>query len=873
MNTLNSTPTPRKNFEVPNDIGSKTDSPRETQKESSSHEASARESSFINEFLTGKPQHSKAENSPLQSKATWKQAAPQWRSPLGTRDSSQLFEFEALADGVRKMMPKARSNDSSGKPLSQNTEHNGVHHNKSTVDIDWLIGQDLSAQKSQISSESGAAPTPFISKASAQPTSSEIDSLSAADIRATMGRKHKNTIASEGESLERNRLEHLFEEMHSNRWNDDSISHEKRLINEQRLRRLDGEKRRAQLERETQETVAKNENSRSTSAEESPIESSIDRMRKWLEQGSAMLSSHFWQDPSEATDVQKAKIILDKAVTRLHKGRSAMKQVMEDLGTDLPASRPLMKRLKENEEMVDSTFQALRQHLKSSEQLTPTPKSSRSKPGFHTTLTAAELELEAAYTVLGELRHTDAAKSASPSFKRRLRIASKIARQNVNLTGHLYWNLQTRSEELEAGQTFFTVFGPVSNSLFILRDTQSAISNLVDRAMLVYEVDPTLNADFSWLSSRNEAGISTEFQAEHPTHTVVENNNTPVDPENNKQSVKVERSEAKSSASLSKESLEKRSPLVHSLFRPFSPVLESLGKENPDSVDQIEKSSEMETLQEARKFERQPVKMQSFKMLKDDPDSRSLPSSTLNSVRSTETLEGHASMVSDTPDLEETSDQAIKGPTSSSMTDHSSTTHLPTHYTILIHDPHTDSLSLTTSTTGPPRDTSPVIPIHQALSILSHPSKFVSHINEGLEVVGVKNNMLILRNALNDASSTRAFETIDTSSSSTLLEDSDASRREVNPIDGTVRLSPTGYVGPEENQEQLEKEFQERRQAAGQMNTVEAMQRMREEQSGKHSARKEKLRRRGGVGAVIRTAIWASAFCYVVGVVAEMSIH
>jgi hypothetical protein len=194
-----------------------------------------------------------------------------------------------------------------------------------------------------------------------------------------------------------------------------------------------------------------------------------------------------------------------------------------------------------------------------------------------------------------------------------------------------------------------------------------------------------------------------------------------------------------------------------------------------------------------------------------------------------------------------------------------STENLPTHYTIVVRDPQTDTLSITTSTTSPPRDTSPAVPLHRALSALDNPAKFIPYITEGLEVVSAKNDILVLRDAVDSAASTRPFETIRTSSSSSTTEDVDMGRGSTNPIDGTTRLSPTGYVGPEESAEQLEKEFQERRQAAGKMN---------ENGSKRQDQPREEPKRakgRGGAGGVIKTAIWVAGVCYVAGVVGEIA--
>ena len=216
-----------------------------------------------------------------------------------------------------------------------------------------------------------------------------------------------------------------------------------------------------------------------------------------------------------------------------------------------------------------------------------------------------------------------------------------------------------------------------------------------------------------------------------------------------------------------------------------------------------------------------------------------------------------------TPSFSEEVSAAPSTTTTGTATDVASTTNLPTHYTILVHDPQADTLSITTSTSGPPRDTSPALPIHQALTSLKAPARFIPYITPGLEVVTAKRHMLVLRDALDETLSTRGFETIGAQSSAETATDSLSS--EVNPIDGTTRLSPTGYSGVEQSREQLERDFEERRQAAA------ATEAARSKKS-KQQVRGEQVprNRRGGVGGVVKAAIWASAVCYIVGVAAEV---
>ena len=82
---------------------------------------------------------------------------------------------------------------------------------------------------------------------------------------------------------------------------------------------------------------------------------------------------------------------------------------------------------------------------------------------------------------------------------------------------------------------------------------------------------------------------------------------------------------------------------------------------------------------------------------------------------------------------------------------------------------------------------------------------------------------------------------------------------------GTTTLSPTGFEGVGSDLER-ELEFQERRRKAqeyhGGRENVE---------TGKRYEKGEKRKGRVGFGGVVRTAIWAGAFCYVVGVLGEVA--
>jgi hypothetical protein len=92
-------------------------------------------------------------------------------------------------------------------------------------------------------------------------------------------------------------------------------------------------------------------------------------------------------------------------------------------------------------------------------------------------------------------------------------------------------------------------------------------------------------------------------------------------------------------------------------------------------------------------------------------------------------------------------------------------------------------------------------------------------------------------------------------------------RDAINPIDGTARLSPTGYVGPEDSPEHLAREFDERRAEAGRLNPQPVDMLLEHD---RHYSGKKINKKRGRVGRVVQTGIWAAAVCYVVGVLGEV---
>jgi hypothetical protein len=161
------------------------------------------------------------------------------------------------------------------------------------------------------------------------------------------------------------------------------------------------------------------------------------------------------------------------------------------------------------------------------------------------------------------------------------------------------------------------------------------------------------------------------------------------------------------------------------------------------------------------------------------------------------------------------------------------------------------------------------IPLHEALATLSHPTKFLSHLPGNAEIITARSDMLVVRTTLEfPIRTTRLVASTSPDNDAAKAKDESEGWKGINPIDGTARLSPTGFVGDDLT---LEKDFEERRKAAGEYHgrrNREASDTKKTWEARDKSGRKE--RRRGGFGGVMKTAIVAAATCYVVGVAAEL---
>ncbi|KAF2824351.1 hypothetical protein CC86DRAFT_447220 [Ophiobolus disseminans] len=848
-------------------------------------EAIARESSFIDEFLNTRSEH-QAENAGRASSKDWRQTALQRRATSESKDKpnvqSSLLENENVYIPSTPQMAEVASEKQSVEPRNKN--------------VDWLLQQETPRLPKDVNPQSNSTSPRSASRVLSQLPEHDIDFLSAADIRASMGAKRSRLPSDDQRQVERRNLEKAFAA--ANEIPVVDSMREAQVVNDQYVRRA----ARQLMEPHTAPEASTTHPAARTSTIETPVESSIERMRKWLETTGASFAKSFWQDPTEHADLTRSKLFFDKAAHYLKKGQAVTRQITEDLEKDIPASTALLKRFKSDEEALDLAIHRLRQRSFSGKPQGLSPRKMKTIESVKTRFLQTNNELEKAYETLQELAGTNTVADATGSFKRRLTAASKVLHKNAQLLRMLIWSLQTRLEDPKIDRNILTNYKVVADNLLSLRDTQMTLMRLVDRAMSIYGVVPHTAVD-----NNSSADLATQLGAdtcEEPfvrarlaadAHLINEirahKSTSPELPDAGpSQAPKPTVSKA----------LDDASPLAHSLFRPFGPAFAKLG--SPNSAEEVQrKLGDMKLVDEVKKAYDETSrgvtvdhgqtasdpeeiftmeegnKVKKFEMLKDDPAAIEFDSSQeMIPPTSGSRLERPggtgALMTKDAASNEPVPlASGVEAPPFNNTAPPESATlpkqqpepsfaNLSTNYTILVRDPQTDTLSITTSSTGPPRDTSPSLPLHQALSALSSPAKFIPYITSGLEVVSASKDILVLRDALDSSASTRGFATVGVPHNQGYVHD-----RNVNPIDGTARLSPTGYVGPEESAEQLEKEFEERRRLAGKVMDKEAAPGL--EEAIKQQRKQGRKKARAGV---VKTAIWVAGVCYVVGVAGEV---
>ncbi|KAF2623770.1 hypothetical protein BU25DRAFT_494210 [Macroventuria anomochaeta] len=921
-------------------------------------EASNRESSFIDAFFADEL---KIYDRDLGNSKSWRQTALQRRSTSNAVARPKAGSFPIAKAGapatgttpapVREtiMIPSSQALvDNYPYPrLAPATTGTAVEKKAQPIrkEVGWSIpGPTETVQEVGAPKSDPAIPRSTSDKLEGLPKD-DIDILSADEIRAAMGTRKTGTKTSEEKKQERQKLEAGYAATKSGALDEAVEGH---VLNNYYVRRTQQELERAQTASQAPEVerVEAEQNLSQPLSETVQMESSIDRMRRWIEDGSASLSNHFWKDPIEAGAPSEADMHFAKQMAGLDKGRRLREHISDDLETDLPMCKGLLERLKNDENRVEYAVYSLRspRKLVHGAEISKDLRTIRERR-LRNTYERTEKQFESACQALRELE-TVVVQKATNAFKRRLGIASRVLHKNHTLTRMLTWSAQARLGEPGLEHSKAELYSEILTRLATLRDTQLALARLMDHAVQTYGVSfKPADEALSRSAPNSESGGTEAINGEDLASSEKTGAKFLADTAAAGRLIDEIQSQKAAMQGLSddgyarapkqtpRRSFEENNPLAHSLFRPFNLQFESLGKntKGEEAEEKLkeafkQKMGDKKLVQEVRSAYEDvygPITVEhrqvapteesvsseardtkAFEMLKEDPLSRtartayeeakpadataaseppeaeaiakeadvvsgSIVSSSMSEGVSSEpftTAPEAVEVASETPQstasLSTEMSSAPSTTTTDTVAEDVSTANLPTHYTILVHDPQTDTLSITTSTSKPPRDTSPALPIHQALSSLKSPAKFIPYITPGLEVVTAKRHMLILRDALDKTSSTRGFETISAQPAADTTNES--FNTEVNPIDGTTRLSPTGYSGVEQSREQLERDFEERRQAAA------ATEAARSKKSKQQARDEEVPKKRGGISGVVKTAIWASAVCYIVGVTAEV---
>jgi hypothetical protein len=857
----------------------------------------------------------------------------------------------------------------------------------------WLIQPDLSTDqplRKFSSSDKPSEPRRSTKDILQLLPKDDIDFLSASDIRATMGRSkggHQDRTAL------REKLEVDFEAVHRNDHELDSMI-EAQILNNQYIRRKERELLQSQKESRAQQhetipaetaksepdevkdtirTSHKGQDTAPTSSQSaSVLEMSLDFMSRWLHTGGNVFAQHFWQDPVQMSEQAQHGSSIGPFIKGILKGiqasHRAMSQVREDLAGDIPASQALLNRLRQNEAAVlSSAARAMGRTAFSADAGVNRNRVQRLQQALLTT----DADYQRACETIDNMNITT---HPSEALKRRLRHAAEVLHNSAKLTRAMTFGLHTRTEQLgvfsadQRGKN-------LAQHVLALHNTQTALSRLVERVMQAYGISAKAEAPttpFSTESTNDQISIVpqetaiTEKEKEREAERRMRNAaaEAKLSEEVNAQKAAMrglsDDGYARLPKSVARKSFDEPNPLAHSLFRPFSLQLESLGKEveteaatvkaakkekadkdlvkevksayedvyGPITVDHrqipdadetsVEVTQDTDIIADMPPSEAASAQTRtapSIQMLKEDEVSPTVTKSdpiakVVNEpavptnpdpqvmkedvASSTDVLPASVAAVSEpstSSKFNEISSLATNGSAAAQDTRElfNSRVYQPSSVatqgplspgvnsgvgwserTIYTYDAQSDEMFITTEDMTVASQTKEAsIPLHEALATLSHPTKFLSHLPGNAEIITATPDMLVVRTTLEfPIRATRVVAAASPDNEAAKTKDEGEGWKGINPIDGTARLSPTGFVGDDLN---LEKDFQERRKAAGEYHGRRSREDLDGKKKWKSEARSErKEKRKGGFGSVMKTAIVAAATCYVVGVAAEL---
>ncbi|KAF1998775.1 hypothetical protein P154DRAFT_602619 [Amniculicola lignicola CBS 123094] len=446
------------------------------------------------------------------------------------------------------------------------------------------------------------------SKTLSQLPEDDLDFLSASDIRASMGVMKNVKSLSEEKSKSRQELEHDYNTTQKKQEDVESML-EAMILKDQHARRTEKEVVKEQKSASVPAASAKNADTPETESFEPALESSIDRMTRWLQIGGDVFAKHFWADPIQAREsVRKAQRAGEEQadafrkliISKVQKGGKALDDAGEILAADLPWTIPLLERVKGDERQVKAIVaQSFRAKKESNEDVPPEV----ARQAFRTKVSKLKKDIsdtETAYDdaclVLNDIvlthEHWSNVK-LSKIQETRLRIASEILQKNARLTRMLIFAVQARYESL-AQQPSEALFADVGYRLLALQDTQLALSRLVDRSIWSLGLRPSQAGTYAntLLDDTNvdmdvEVRVSGSEKGASESETKTFANNAAAQ-EKLEEEIRAQKTAMRGLSddgysyppkTPKRKSFDEPSPLTNSLFRPFGLTFESLGKD------------------------------------------------------------------------------------------------------------------------------------------------------------------------------------------------------------------------------------------------------------------------------------------------------
>ncbi|KAF2264031.1 hypothetical protein CC78DRAFT_533481 [Lojkania enalia] len=613
--------------------------------------------------------------------------------------------------------------------------------------------------------------------------------------------------------------------------------------------------------------------------------------------------------------------LLKGVITGVQKSHNSMKQVKEDLGRELPCSYLLASLLTRYEERIVPT-DGLKYDHHPALLLDHVERFSSSDPVKRVNLLRKDLyeievEYERACKSLDQMQKAPAI--LYPSYKG-LKTASAVLEKNTKLSRRLLFSVQAGLESQNSRAVLLKpAYLDLAHRLLSMRDAQLALQNLVERALQVFDLNGEIKGQAKVLGMDADATVKDDVKTKLTVAALrfaaaEKRLNEEIEAQKDAMRGLSDDGYAREPIPTRKISLDLPSPLANSLFRPFGKQLDSLGKEESstaaekDSFAGIKQdAADKELVTEIRKIyedtygpitvnhrqileekrettaeETEPTRISKQESKNDIPveqlgsrpavassvipDNISILPKSLEAPAATTEANKLSSDVASPPQecasarkadapinpgeqeqksSAEFSDSTLESP-------HPSMPPTPIISKVLAYDPATDEVSVMTTQSYTPSPSSSYVPLHEALQSLDSPSKFLPHLPLGFDIIAAQRNLLIIRESEEPSTEIRDMRIASEN------ETRDEEWKRINPVDGTMRFSPTGYVGVDDLREEVGRE-------------MEAIRRRRAEEKRKESRDNSTGKKRGGaIAGVLKTGILAAVGCYVIGVVGEL---